>query len=56
VVDDYARFLKFLTLIGSAGALVISLDYLTLAACKIRIRRAVLLSTLGMLMLISAND
>jgi len=30
VVDDYARFLKLLTLTGSAGALVLSLDYLTL--------------------------
>jgi NADH-quinone oxidoreductase subunit N len=57
VVDDYARFLKFLTLIGSAGALVISLDYLTLARLqKFEYGALFLLSTLGMLMLISAND
>ena len=29
VVDDYARFLKLLALIGSGGALTLSLDYLT---------------------------
>ena len=29
LVDDYARFLKVLTLIGSGGALILSLDYLT---------------------------
>jgi len=57
VVDDYARFLKFLTLIGSAGALVISLDYLTLAhQQKFEYGALFLLSTLGMLMLISASD
>ena len=41
VVDDFARFLKLLTLIGSAGALMLSLDYLTPKAAEIRIRRAV---------------
>src|SRR5262249_38474222 len=30
LVDDYARFLKMLTLVGSGGALLLSLDYLTL--------------------------
>ena len=29
IVDDYARFLKVLTLVGSGGALLLSLDYLT---------------------------
>ena len=57
VVDDYARFLKLLTLIGSAGALMISLDYLTLARQqKFEYGVLFLLSTLGMLMLISAGD
>ena len=28
VLDDFARFLKMLTLIGSAGALILSLDWL----------------------------
>ncbi len=57
VVDDFARFLKILALIGSAAAIVMSLDY----AQKERQHRfeysiLILLSTLGMLMLISAAD
>jgi len=57
VVDDFARFLKILALIGSAAAIALSLDYVE------RERRQrfeysvlILLSTLGMLMLISAAD
>ena len=57
VVDDFARFLKMLTLIGSAGALMLSLDYLkTDKQQKFEYGALFLLSTLGMLMLISAND
>jgi NADH-quinone oxidoreductase subunit N len=57
VVDDYARFLKILTLTGSAGALVLSLDYLTIEKQqKFEYGALFLLSTLGMLMLISASD
>ncbi len=57
VVDDFARFLKLLTLAGSAGTLILSLDYLT----KENLQKAeygvlVLLATLGMMVLISAND
>ena len=57
VVDDFARFLKVLALIGSAAAIAMSLDY----ARHTRQQRfeysvLVLLSTLGMLMLISAAD
>jgi len=57
VVDDFARFLKILALIGSAAAIVMSLDY----ARRERQQRfeysvLILLSTLGMLMLISAAD
>ena len=57
VVDDFARFLKVLALLGSAAAIVMSLDY----AQKERQQRfeysvLILLSTLGMLMLISAAD
>ena len=57
VVDDFARFLKILALIGSAAAIAMSLDY----AEQERQQRfeypvLVLLSTLGMLMLISAAD
>ena len=57
VVDDFARFLKILALLGSAAAILLSLDY----AKRERQQQfeysiLVLLSTLGMLMLISAAD
>ena len=57
VVDDYARFLKLLALSGSAGALMLSLDYLSAERQqKFEYGVLVLLSTLGMMMLISAAD
>ncbi len=57
VVDDYARFLKVLTLIGSGGALILSRDFLTAENLqKFEYGPLVLLSTLGMLLLISAAD
>jgi NADH-quinone oxidoreductase subunit N len=57
VVDDFARYLKMLAVIGSAGALLLSLDYLTIAnQQKFEYGALFLLSTLGMLLLISAND
>ncbi|MGH6665136.1 MAG: NADH-quinone oxidoreductase subunit N, partial [Pseudolabrys sp.] len=57
VVDDYARFLKLLALAGSAGALMLSLDYLNAEKQqKFEYGVLVLLSTLGMMMLISAAD
>jgi len=57
VVDDFARFLKFLTLAGSGGALMLSQDYLTNERQqKFEFGILVLLSTLGMLLLISAAD
>ena len=57
LVDEYARFLKILTLIGSGGALLLSLDYLTLEKQqKFEYGTLFLLATLGMLMLISASD
>jgi NADH-quinone oxidoreductase subunit N len=57
VVDDFARFLKILALIGSAAAIAMSFDY----AKRERQQRfeysvLIVLSTLGMLMLISAAD
>ncbi|MGH6677213.1 MAG: NADH-quinone oxidoreductase subunit NuoN, partial [Xanthobacteraceae bacterium] len=57
VVDGFARFLKILALTGSAAAIAMSLDY----ARRERQERfeysvLILLSTLGMLMLISAAD
>jgi len=57
VVDDYARFLKILAIIGSAGALVLSLNYLQAEKQqKFEYGVLFLLSTLGMMMLISAAD
>jgi len=57
VVDDFARFLKILALIGSAVAIALSLDY----AKRERQQRfeysvLIVLSTIGMMMLISAAD
>src|SRR5262249_17404029 len=57
LVDDYARFVKLLALVGSAGALLVSLDYFTLEKQpKFEYGAPFLLATLGMLMLISASD
>jgi len=57
VLDDYARFLKLLTLVGSSGALMLSLDYLNVEKQqKFEYGILFLLSTLGMMMLISAAD
>jgi NADH-quinone oxidoreductase subunit N len=57
VVDDFARFLKLLMLVGSGGALLLSLDYLTLEKQqKFEFGTLVLLATLGMMLLISASD
>ncbi|MGE0062468.1 MAG: NADH-quinone oxidoreductase subunit NuoN [Xanthobacteraceae bacterium] len=57
VVDDFARFLKLLVLAGSAGALILSLDYLVKEhQQKFEYGPLVLLSTLGMMLLVSAGD
>ncbi len=57
VVDDFARFLKILMLAGSAGTLILSLDYLTSEKLqKAEFGVLVLLATLGMMVLISASD
>jgi NADH-quinone oxidoreductase subunit N len=57
IVDDFARFLKLLTLAGTAGALLLSLNYLAIEKQqKFEYGALFLLATLGMLMLISAGD
>jgi NADH-quinone oxidoreductase subunit N len=57
VLDDFARFLKLLTLTGSAVAILLSLDYRRRQAQpSFEYPVLILLSTLGMLMLISAAD
>src|ERR1700733_5894827 len=57
VVDGFARFLKILALIDSAAAILLSIDYAKREKQQ-RFEYSVLivLSTLGMLMLISAAD
>src|SRR5271155_5074420 len=57
VVDGFARFLKILAILGSAAAILMSIDYAQRQKQE-RFEYSVLivLSTLGMLMLISAND
>jgi NADH-quinone oxidoreductase subunit N len=57
VVDGFARFLKVLALLGAAGAMLLSLDYLEQEKQqKFEYGPLVVLSTLGMCVLISAND
>src|SRR5215207_11686495 len=57
IVDGFAKFMKVLTLIASASAIILSTDFLR----RERIDRfeypiLIVLSTIGGLMLISAND
>jgi NADH-quinone oxidoreductase subunit N len=57
IVDDFARFLKILALVGSAVTLILSAEFL--ADEKRRIFEyaiLVMLSTVGMMVLISAGD
>src|SRR5437764_2222564 len=57
IVDDFARFLKILALIGSVATLVLSTEYLADSSRRIfEYSILVLLSTLGMMVLISAGD
>src|ERR1700712_2982012 len=57
IVDDFAKFLKILALIGSVATLVLSAEYLADQSRRIfEYSILVLLSTLGMMVLISARD
>jgi len=57
IVDDFARFLKIVALIGSAATLILSAEFLGDASRRIfEYSILVLLSTLGMMVLISAGD
>jgi len=57
IVDDFARFMKILALIGSAVTLVLSTEFLSDPSRRIfEYAILVLLSTLGMMVLISAGD
>jgi NADH-quinone oxidoreductase subunit N len=57
VVDQFARFLKILVLVGSALTIILSLDYVARENMR-RFEFPVLLlfATLGMMMMLSAND
>jgi NADH-quinone oxidoreductase subunit N len=57
VIDNFARFLKVLTLVGSGAAIIMSLEYLA-AEKQQRFEYAILilLSTVGMMLIISAAD
>jgi NADH-quinone oxidoreductase subunit N len=57
IVDDFARFLKIVALIGSAATLILSREYLETQSRRIfEFSILVMLSTVGMLVLISAAD
>jgi len=57
VIDPFARFVKLLVLGGAAIAMLMSLDYLRdEKLTRFEFPLLVALSTLGMLMMISAND
>src|SRR3989440_7333303 len=57
IVDDFARFLKILAIIGSAATLILSTEFLSDPSRRIfEYSILVLLSTLGMMVLISAGD
>lgn len=57
IVDDFSRFMKLLSLLGSASAIFISFDYLREARLlKFEFPVLIVLATLGMMMMISAND
>ena len=56
IVDDYARFLKVLALIGSGVTLILSRSYLAEQAKIFEYAILVMLSTVGMMVLISSGD
>src|SRR4051794_30319948 len=57
VVDPFAKFMKVLTLLGSGAAIVISEDYLRREGiARFEFGILIVLSTVGMLVMISAND
>ena len=57
VIDGFGRFMKVLTLVASAGALLLSFDYMReTGSQKFEYPVLILLATAGMMMMISAND
>ncbi|WP_243369019.1 NADH-quinone oxidoreductase subunit NuoN [Microvirga solisilvae] len=57
VVDGFAKFMKALTLIASAGGVILSMDYMRREGIyRFEYPILIVLSTIGMMMVISAND
>ena len=57
VVDSFARFFKVLTLLGAAAAILLSSDALRRdGSMRFEFPILIVLSTIGMMMMISAND
>src|SRR5205085_6265181 len=57
VLDGFGRYMKVLTLVASAGALLLSFDYMReTRSSKFEYPVLVLLASAGMMMMISAND
>ena len=57
IIDNFARFMKLLTLLGSAVALFMSLDYFRQSKImRFEYPILVVLATTGMMVMISAND
>jgi NADH-quinone oxidoreductase subunit N len=57
IADGFARFMKVLTLVGAAAAIVLSADFLRRdGAMRFEFPILVVLATIGMMMMISAND
>ncbi len=57
VVDGFAKFMKGLTLLASAGGVILSMDYMRREGIyRFEYPILIVLSTLGMMMVISAND
>ncbi len=57
VADGFGRFMKVLTLVGAAAAVVMSSDYIRREGmAKFEYPILIVLATIGMMMMISAND
>lgn len=57
VADGFARFMKVLTLAGAAAAVVLSAEFLRRdGAMRFEFPILIVLSTIGMMMMVSAND
>ncbi|MEN5081713.1 NADH-quinone oxidoreductase subunit NuoN [Bosea sp. TWI1241] len=57
VADGFARFMKVLTLLGAAAAVVLSADFMRReGAMRFEYPILIVLATIGMMMMISAND